>query len=226
MIPLPQAHFLSPWLIRVLENITECWPGSPCLISDAEISSYFGVDTHRYTPVLQYGYHWKVQVLSNVMAQIPCLYVAPYLRYSCFPQFAPVWAVQDSNDSISGEFLGKRLYLRNGATYKHGTYTILLLRTCTFQWYPYCSTIVYLRVSSPNYDEISASDIRHGDHGQHSVIFSSTRISHGDKKWACGRGIMRLPENVKISEKVPSEKKQGASSDNTSILSDHTSFRI
>ena len=28
---------------------------------------------------------------------------------------------------------------------------------------------------------------------------------------------MRLPENVKISEKVPSEKKQGASYDNTSI---------
>ena len=41
-----------------------------------------------------------------------------------------------------------------------------------------------------------------------------------------GRGIMRLPENVKISEKVPSEKRQGASSDNTSILSDHTLFRI
>ena len=32
---------------------------------------------------------------------------------------------------------------------------------------------------------------------------------------------MRLPESVKISEKVPSEKKQGVSSDNTSILSDH-----
>ena len=28
---------------------------------------------------------------------------------------------------------------------------------------------------------------------------------------------MRLPENVKISEKVPSEKKRGASYDNTSI---------
>ena len=28
---------------------------------------------------------------------------------------------------------------------------------------------------------------------------------------------MRLPENVKISEKVPSEKKQGVSSDNASI---------
>ena len=28
---------------------------------------------------------------------------------------------------------------------------------------------------------------------------------------------MSLPENVKISEKVPSEMKQGASSDNTSI---------
>ena len=28
---------------------------------------------------------------------------------------------------------------------------------------------------------------------------------------------MRLPENVKISEKVPSEKKQGVSYDNTSI---------
>ena len=24
MIPLPQAHFLSPWLIRALGNITEC----------------------------------------------------------------------------------------------------------------------------------------------------------------------------------------------------------
>ena len=28
---------------------------------------------------------------------------------------------------------------------------------------------------------------------------------------------MRLPENVEISEKVPSEKKQGASCDSTSI---------
>ena len=31
IIPLLQAHFLSPWLIRALGSITECRPGSPGL---------------------------------------------------------------------------------------------------------------------------------------------------------------------------------------------------
>ena len=31
---------------------------------------------------------------------------------------------------------------------------------------------------------------RPGDPGRHSVILPSARISHGDKKWACSRGIM------------------------------------
>ena len=90
-------------------------------VQEVEGAADNGVEPHAHGP------------LSSTIIQIPCLYVAPYLRYSCFPQFAPVWAVQDSNDSIPGEFWGKRLYLRNGATYKRGTYTILLLRTCTFQ---------------------------------------------------------------------------------------------
>ena len=34
------------------------------------------------------------------------------------------------------------------------------------------------------------------------VILPSARISHGDKKRSCSRGIMRLPENAKF----PSEK--------------------
>ena len=51
MIPLLQAHFLSPWLIRALGSITECRPGSPSLcltVSGSEISPYFGIETHRY----------------------------------------------------------------------------------------------------------------------------------------------------------------------------------
>ena len=49
MIPLLQAHFLSPWLIRALGSITECQPGSPGLcrtVSGSEISPYFGVQQY------------------------------------------------------------------------------------------------------------------------------------------------------------------------------------
>ena len=67
----------------------------------------------------------------------------------------------------------------------------------------------------PHYAEdmyiLLISELQHyrsRDPSQHSVIFPSVRISHSDKKRAYGRGIMRLPENAKILEKVPSEKKQ------------------
>ena len=98
MIPLLQAHLLSLWLIRALGSISECQPGPP---GQCEISPYFGVDTHRYTLVLQFR---NVLVLSTTTVQVPCLYVAQVLRYSCFSQFVPVKAVHDSNDSISGDF--------------------------------------------------------------------------------------------------------------------------
>ena len=63
-------------------------------VSGSEILPYFGVDTHRYTLVLQFR-----MCLSSV--QVPSLYVVPFLRYSCFPQFVPVKAVHDSNDRSS-----------------------------------------------------------------------------------------------------------------------------
>ena len=61
---------------------------------------------------------------------------------------------------------------------------------------------------------IPPSDIRHwSTFGE----FPSDRISHGDKTWACGRRVMWLPEHAIMSEKIPSGKKQGMSSDDTSI---------
>ena len=86
---------------------------------------------------------------------VPCLYVAPFLRYSCLPQNSPEILSLLSWTAHTGANWGKQLYLRYGAMYKHGICTIMLLRTCTFQWYLYCSTRVYLIVSSPNYNEIS-----------------------------------------------------------------------
>ena len=59
----------------------------------------FGVDTHRYTLALDISRN--VLVLSNTMVQVPCLYVALFLRYSCFPQFVPVKAVHNSNNRVS-----------------------------------------------------------------------------------------------------------------------------
>ena len=54
---------------------------------------------------------------------------------------------------------------------------------------------------------------RHGDPGQHSVIFPSARIT----KVSLRQRDHEASRQGNISEKVPSEKKQGASSDNTSI---------
>ena len=128
---------------------------------------------------------------------------------------SPQWSgAGNDNDSISGEFRGKWLYLRNAATYKHGTCAIVLPRTSAFYWYPYCSTRVYLSVSMPKYAKHSTVWYRHwSTFGE----CHNDRISHGDKTWACGRRVMWLPEHAIISEKVPSGKKQGMSSDDTSI---------
>ena len=130
------------------------------------------------------------------------------------PNFVPVKAVHDSNDSISGEFWGKRLNLRNGATYNHAL--------CC--WGPAHSTDIWITALEctcqclcQNMAKFHSPTLSDTDPGRHLVILLSARISHGDKKWACGRGIMRLPENVKISEKVPSDKTQGASYNNTLI---------
>ena len=88
-------------------------------IAGSGISPYFGVDTHRCTLELQFRYQ-NVLVLSNTMVQVPCLYVAPFLRYSRLPQNSPEILLLLSWTAFTGTNGKKQLYLRSGATYKHG----------------------------------------------------------------------------------------------------------
>ena len=42
----------------------------------------------------------------------------------------------------------EQLYLENHTTHEDGTYTVTLVRTCSFQWYKYCLPISLLWVST------------------------------------------------------------------------------
>ena len=75
-------------------------------IAGSGISPYFGIDTHRYTLVL---------------------------RFICrLPQNSPEILLLLSWTAFTGTNGRKQLYLRNGATYKNGTCTVVLQRTSTF----------------------------------------------------------------------------------------------
>ena len=86
-------------------------------ISSSEILPYFGVDTHRYTLVLQFRYHYRMCRSSATQRCKSCVYTLHRSWYIV----VCLGTLQKYCRCYRGPLKTPVLYLRNGAAYKHGT---------------------------------------------------------------------------------------------------------
>ena len=106
--------------------------------------------------------------------------------------------------------MNQELYLENHATHKNATCIVKLARICTFQWYQYCSSNVYITVSTvKNYINLPC-----GHWGSNPFNISATSFSTQSsyKYQPYSSRVLQLPNGVKILVRVASEKEQEARS--------------
>ena len=164
---------------------------------------------------------WVVQVVLIASNVCGCVTVRELFE-------ARLIFFSSSERSLAGLIQGQEKieeiqYLKNYATYKNVTCTITFVRTCTFQWYQYCSYNVLLGVSTAkNYCPV-IEGVTHSTFQLHPSAPKACR--YGDKYQVCSSRVLLLPDAAKIPPKDPSEKEQETTSENTWFIANCRMFQ-
>ena len=114
---------------------------------------------------------------------------------------------------FTGRDLEEQLYLVSNATYKHRTFTIVLLRTCTFHWILHHSPRKRLEASTlkirrnPLFMQLKMTRP-----DWHSTTSLSAQSSYDNENRVRRSRVMGLPDVAENALRVASEKQHGAAS--------------